>query len=193
MHCRLFESKPLRGTITDLTHWGRVTHICVTKLTIIGSNNGLSPGRRQAIIWTNDGILLIWPLGTIFSELLIGIHIFSFKKLHLKMSSGYRRPFCFGLNVLMPVRNPGMSSSKIWMKTQTFNENATEIPSGKWLPFFPCFNVLTELSTIAAARKATPQRLIPKVRTNTGWGVLLGSRNILMVAANATCSTGSLS
>ena len=33
-----------------LTHWGRVTHICITKLTNIGSDNGLSPGRRQAII-----------------------------------------------------------------------------------------------------------------------------------------------
>ena len=48
----------------SLTHWGRVTHICVRKLTIIGSDNGLSPGRRQAIIWTNAGILLIGPLGT---------------------------------------------------------------------------------------------------------------------------------
>ena len=46
-----------------LTHWGGVTHICVSKLTIIGSDNGLSPGRRQAIIWTNAGILLIRPLG----------------------------------------------------------------------------------------------------------------------------------
>ena len=45
--------------IYGLTHWGRVTHICVSKLTIIGSDNGLSPGRRQAIIWTNAGILLI--------------------------------------------------------------------------------------------------------------------------------------
>ena len=48
----------------SLTHWGRVTHICVSKLTIIGSDNGLSPGRRQAIVWTNDGILLIRTLGT---------------------------------------------------------------------------------------------------------------------------------
>ena len=46
-----------------LTHWGRVTHICVGKLTIIGSDNGLSPCRRQAVIWTNAGILLIRPLG----------------------------------------------------------------------------------------------------------------------------------
>ena len=54
-----------------LTHWGRVTHICVNKPTIIGSDNGLSPGRRQAIIWTNAGIMLIRPLGTNFSEILI--------------------------------------------------------------------------------------------------------------------------
>ena len=83
-----------------LTHWGRVSHICVVKLTIIGSDNGLSPGRRQAIIWTNDGLLLIWPLGTNFSEMLIGIQTFSFKKMHLKMSSAKWRPFCLGLNVL---------------------------------------------------------------------------------------------
>ena len=54
-----------------LTHWGRVTHICVANLTIIGSDNSLSPGRRQAIIWTNARILLIGPLGTNFSEILV--------------------------------------------------------------------------------------------------------------------------
>ena len=46
-----------------LTHWGRVTHICVSKLTIIGSDNGLSPGRRQVSISTDAGILLIGLLG----------------------------------------------------------------------------------------------------------------------------------
>ena len=76
-----------------LTHWGRVTHICVSELTIIGSDNGLSPGRRQAIIWNNAGLLLIAPLGTNFSEILIEINTFSFKKMHLKMSSGKWRPF----------------------------------------------------------------------------------------------------
>ena len=85
---------------TCLTHWGRATHICVGKLTIIGSDNDLSPGRRQAIIWTSAGILLIGPLGTNFSEISIGIQTFSFKKIDLKMSSGKRRPFCPGLNVL---------------------------------------------------------------------------------------------
>ena len=85
-----------------LTHWGRVTNICVGNLTIIGSDNGLSPGRRQAIIWTNAGILLIGPLRTNFSEILIGIHMFSSKKMHLKISSAKWRPFCLGLNVLIP-------------------------------------------------------------------------------------------
>ena len=82
-----------------LTHWGRVTHICVIKLTIVASDNGLSPGRRQAIIWTNVGILLIGPLGINFSENLIEIYTFSFRKMHLKMS-GKWRPFCLGLNEL---------------------------------------------------------------------------------------------
>ena len=83
-----------------LTHWGRVTHICVSKLTIIGSDNGLSPGRRQAIIWTNAGLLLIGPLGTNFSEILIAILTFSSKKMRLKVSSAKRRLFCLGLNEL---------------------------------------------------------------------------------------------
>ena len=86
-----------------LIHWGRVTHICVSDLTIIGSDNGLSPGRRQAIIWTNAGILLIGPLGTNFSEIVIEILKFSFKKMRLKGSSAKWRPFCLGLNVLSAV------------------------------------------------------------------------------------------
>ena len=77
-----------------------MTHIRVIKLTIIGSDNGLSPGWRQAIIWTNAGILLIEHLGTNFSEILIGIKTFSVNKMHLKMSSAKWRPFCLGLNVL---------------------------------------------------------------------------------------------
>ena len=64
-----------------LAHWGRVTHICVSKQTIIGSDDGLSPGRRQAIIWTNAGILLIGTLGTNFSEISIEIPTFSFMKM----------------------------------------------------------------------------------------------------------------
>ena len=61
--------------LSGSTHWGRLTYVCVNKLTIIGSDNGLSPGRPQAIIWTNAGILLTERLGKHFSEFCIEIHI----------------------------------------------------------------------------------------------------------------------
>ena len=77
-----------------------MTHICVSKLTTIGSDNGLSPGWRQTIIWTSAGILFIGPLETNLSEILIEIYTFSFKKMHLKMSPDKWWPFFPGLNVL---------------------------------------------------------------------------------------------
>ena len=97
-----------------LAHWGRMTHICVGELAIFGSDNGLSPGRRQAIIWTNAGILSIGPLGTNFSKILIEMQTFSFKKTHLKMSSGKKsailsRPQC--VNGLLVYTITGCSSS----------------------------------------------------------------------------------
>ena len=76
-------------------------HICVGNLTIIGSDNGLSPGRHQAIIWTNAGILLIRTLGTNFSEILGKINSFPFKKMHVEMSSAKGRLLSLGLNVLI--------------------------------------------------------------------------------------------
>ena len=82
----------------EWTHWGRVAHVYVSKLTITGSDNG----RRQAITWTNADILLIRTSGTNFSEISNEIHTFSFKEMPLKMSSGksWWRPFCLGANVL---------------------------------------------------------------------------------------------
>ena len=74
----------------------RVTHICIGKRNIIGSDNGLSPGRRQTIIWTSAGILLIGPLDANCSEIWIGIQTFLFKKMYLKMSSAKCRQFCLG-------------------------------------------------------------------------------------------------
>ena len=100
-----------------LTHWGRVMHICVNKLTIIGSDNGLLPDRHQAIIWINAGILLIEPLGTNFSEIFSGIHTFLFKKMHLKMSSRKFRPFYLELNVLMISTVPTHSLSLLGTRT----------------------------------------------------------------------------
>ena len=99
-----------------LTHRGRVTHICVGKLTIIGSDNGLSPGQRQAIIWTNACILLIALLGTNFSEILIDILTFSYKKMRLKVSSAKWRPCCRGFNVLTlkgPI--PYIYGTQVWL------------------------------------------------------------------------------
>ena len=58
-----------------LTNWGWVTHIPISELTIIGSDNGLSPGRRQTITWTN----INWNLRKNFIDILSKIHIFSFK------------------------------------------------------------------------------------------------------------------
>ena len=84
-----------------LTHWGQVTHVCANELTIIGSDNGLLPGRRQAIIWINDGILLIGPLGIKFREIYIEILIFSFKKMRLKVSSVKLAAIFLDLNMLV--------------------------------------------------------------------------------------------
>ena len=112
-----------------LTHWGRVTHICISKLTIIGSDNGLSPGRRQAIICTNDGILLIGALGTNFSEILIEIQTFSPWKNRLKVSSAKWQPFCLGLNELMWKLFP---SYDIIMVEAHFNEAVLQ-PYGHYI------------------------------------------------------------
>ena len=108
------------SNLNKLTHRCRVTHICVSNLTIIGSDNGLSPGRRQAIIWTNDGILLVGPLGTNFSELLIEIQTFSSKKKHLKVSSV---KFCLGLNKLMPTWSIKTYHTEMQLKPNVYQPN----------------------------------------------------------------------
>ena len=89
-----------RYSCVFLTHWGRVMHTCVSKLTVIGWDNDLSPCRRQATIWTSFGISLIGPLGTNFNKIFIEIDIFSSKKTHMKVSSAKSEPFCLDLNIL---------------------------------------------------------------------------------------------
>ena len=105
-----------------------MTHICISDLTSIGSDNGLLPGRRQAIIRTNPGILLIRPLGTNFSEFLVEILIFSFKKMRLKVLSAKRRPFCLGLNEL--TNNSQIVSNKLSAQfgTQCLNNSKNILP-----------------------------------------------------------------
>ena len=114
--------------LVRLSHWGRVTHICVSKITIIGPDNGLSPSRHQAIIWSNAGILSIRTLGTNFSEILIEIHTFSFKKMHLNMSSGKWRPSCLSLHVLSTARG---SKQHHWCHTHTCSPS---VHYSRWEP-----------------------------------------------------------
>ena len=102
----------------ELTH---LPHIYASvKWVSIDSDNGLSPGRCQPIIWTNTDILSIRTQGTYFNEILFEIQIFSFKKMHLNMSSAKWRPFFPGENKLMIRKyslkmSNGSSCIMIWM------------------------------------------------------------------------------
>ena len=87
------------------THWGRMTHICVTSLGHHWFRKWLSPVLRQAIIWTIAGISLIGPFGPNFSEIWSEVHSLSCKTMLSKMSSAKCRLFCLGLNVLSVVTN----------------------------------------------------------------------------------------
>ena len=95
-----------------------MTYICVSRLT----DNGLSPGRCQTIIWTNAGILLIGPLGTNLSEILIKIYIFLFKKMDLTVSSVKWCPFGLGLNLLNK-NNTNRKSYYKFMKSLQWRHN----------------------------------------------------------------------
>ena len=77
----------MRLYVSDLTHSDWVTHICVGKLDTIGSYNGLSHDRYQAITWPNDDVLSIRPLRTNFSEILFAIQTFTLRKKRLKLLS----------------------------------------------------------------------------------------------------------
>ena len=101
----------------------------VSQLNIIGSDNELSLGRRQAFIWADAGILIIRTLGTNFSEILSEIRTFSFKEMHFKISSGKWQPFCLGLSVLthLPLDKMDVifhtifSDAFTWMKSVVSN------------------------------------------------------------------------
>ena len=104
-HCSTACPGLIENILSFVTHWGRVTHICVGKLTIIGSDNSFSPGRRQAIIWTNAGILLIEPLGTNLRNFNRNWNIFiqenAFENIVCEMASILSRPQCGPLLLLL--------------------------------------------------------------------------------------------
>ena len=113
-----------------------MTHICVSKLIIIGSDNDLLPGRRWAIIWAKTGILLTGPLGTNFSEISIEIH--SYKKTYLKVSSlkciwkhVKCRPFCpWGVNS----SPPSAAYMRQWTGSELFQVMACRLFGANPLP-----------------------------------------------------------
>ena len=111
--------------VNELTHWGWMMHICISKLTIIGSDNGLLPGWCQTIIGTNAGILLIRPMGTNFNEILIKIYTFSFEKMNFKISSGKWQPSCLGLDILFIFYLPQAVTQKYYELYHSHNEEHT--------------------------------------------------------------------
>ena len=129
-----------------LIYLGRVTHIWVRKIIIIGWDNGLSPGWCQAIISTNHGIFLIGPLETNNSAILIEIPSFSFKKIHLNMLSGKWRPFCIGLNLLTPLLEENEDTFTVYPKKYAHGFCFAVLCCGYTLTGFPISIRLTSLA-----------------------------------------------
>ena len=94
---------PDRSDKLASTHWGQETQISISEWVIIGSGNGLSPVRCQAITWTNDDIISIVPSKTYFSEISIKIYKFSIKKIHSNMLSANCWPFFSSLHLLLSI------------------------------------------------------------------------------------------
>ena len=161
--------------MVQLTHWGRVTHICVGNLTIIYSDNGLSPGRRQAIIWTNAAILLIGPLGINFNDILAQIITFSFKKMYLKVSSAKWRSFC-----LVIWTNDGPVQRRIYgsLGLNELRDEGTEVTK----PVLPCLQIK---HTNASTRVVSLLQSCPVSCKNT-FGVNIHTRSVFS-RINITC------
>ena len=92
-HLNLFHAKCHYNIVVD---WCIYTPVNYAN---IGSHKGLLPVSCKAITWTNDGLLLIGPLGTNICDICLDIQIVSLKKMHLKMSFAKHWPFCLGSNV----------------------------------------------------------------------------------------------
>ena len=101
-----------------ITHWDRVTHICVSQLIIIGSDNGLSPDRRQAIIWNKWWNIVIWTLGKKFQwnlnrNLYIFIQENAFENVVWKLAVILSRPQCVKSYQLFPCCWPPLWRSSL--------------------------------------------------------------------------------
>ena len=104
----------IHSFIHVVLYWGWMTHVCVNKLTIIGSDIGLSPSRRQNIIWTDD--IVIRNLGPNFSEFLSKIHSTfihenAFENVACELAASLSRPQCVnrsGFMCYICPYNPGL-------------------------------------------------------------------------------------
>ena len=99
----LYETSSCTTVIYAMTLIEAKWRIYVSKLTNMGSDNGLSQ------CW--DIMFFIGPLGTNFSEILFEIHTFSFKKMHLKFVFGKMaailfRPQCIKIRECKPILLP---------------------------------------------------------------------------------------
>ena len=113
------------GIVHVLHHWGRVAHIYVSKLSIIGSDNGLSPGRRQAII----NIVNLTPRNKLQWNFNRNSYIFiqenPFQNVVWKMAA-----ICLGLNLLNSLW-PGDSYMRQWTGSSLVQVMACRQPGDK--------------------------------------------------------------
>ena len=128
-----------------LTHWGRVTHICVSKLAIIAPDVAWSAPSHNLNQWwnivnSNHRNKRQWKLKR--------NHIFSFKKMHLKISAAKWRPFCLGLNVLK------------WWSCISANTNIQNSCSQVDGSYTKPFHILT-ISELLSSKPLYENQLIP--------------------------------
>ena len=106
MYSISFLSPSDNSSVTNVICWLKPTWDKV--YLILSSDNGLLPGRHQAIIWTNAGILLIKPLETNISELNRHSYIFipenAFESAVCEMSAVLSRPQCVNIYPLIKLR-----------------------------------------------------------------------------------------
>ena len=136
----------------------------------IGSDNGLSPIRHQAIIWTNTSSLSIGSLATNFSRFLVKNQTFSFKKMRLKMSSAKWRPFCPGeceLRALWRWRSCGWR--RCWYTVKpVYNDHLMGYFSAFWSSSrWP----LGHLDELQKAEIVSKSKLIPPVPIKTHYWI----------------------
>ena len=142
--------------------------LCVSKLAIIGLDNGLSPGRCQAANWTNAGILFSLAINS--SE----IFTFSFKKLHLKISSTKKRaqyvngeyPFPCFLNIIHTLRTTCPFSH---INILTLEQNDRHFADDVWKLFSVMMKIVEIKMSLFSAPTSTLDKIMASRRKTTSY------------------------